>query len=78
MVIFQVAAHVSCCNYPPEWALKNLWQQNKDSLLSFIHAAHQGNGIEEMQKVLKDVSHILLHFTFESLATYGLENTQIS
>ncbi|XP_069160627.1 carboxypeptidase D isoform X4 [Procambarus clarkii] len=37
-----VAAHVSCCNYPAARELPTLWRQNKDSLLSFIHAAHQG------------------------------------
>ncbi|KAK8751224.1 hypothetical protein OTU49_013547, partial [Cherax quadricarinatus] len=40
--ILMVAAHVSCCNYPAGRELTTLWRQNKDSLLSFIHAAHQG------------------------------------
>ncbi|XP_042241968.1 carboxypeptidase D-like isoform X3 [Homarus americanus] len=40
--ILMIAAHVSCCNYPAERELNTFWRQNKDSLLSFIHAAHQG------------------------------------
>ncbi|XP_047475155.1 carboxypeptidase D-like isoform X2 [Penaeus chinensis] len=37
-----VAAHVSCCNYPEGWQLKTLWQENKNSLVDFLHTTHQG------------------------------------
>ncbi|XP_071532744.1 carboxypeptidase D-like [Panulirus ornatus] len=40
--VLMVSAHVSCCNYPDGRELITLWRQNKDSLLSFMHAAHQG------------------------------------
>ncbi|KAK7026826.1 hypothetical protein SK128_005654 [Halocaridina rubra] len=38
-----IAAHVSCCNYPPGRTLKTLWRENKEALVTFLQAAHQGN-----------------------------------
>lgn len=34
---------MSCCNYPAARELKTLWRENKDALVAFIQAAHQGN-----------------------------------
>ncbi|XP_064099961.1 carboxypeptidase D-like isoform X2 [Macrobrachium nipponense] len=50
-----VAAHVSCCNYPPGRELKNMWRENKDALMSFLHAAHQGVA----GRILDDHGHVI-------------------
>ncbi|XP_068232083.1 carboxypeptidase D-like [Palaemon carinicauda] len=50
-----VAAHVSCCNYPPGRELKKLWRENKDSLMAFLHAAHQGVA----GQILDDHEHVI-------------------
>ncbi|CAL4060287.1 unnamed protein product, partial [Meganyctiphanes norvegica] len=37
-----MSAHISCCNYPAGSKLGGLWRQNKDPLLAFLDASHQG------------------------------------
>lgn len=36
------AAHVTCCNFPNERELQNLWKNNLPALMAFLKAASQG------------------------------------
>lgn len=38
----EVTIMLSCCQSPPADMLRDLWYRNKDSLISFIEAAHWG------------------------------------
>ncbi|KAK8398384.1 hypothetical protein O3P69_003938 [Scylla paramamosain] len=87
--VLTIAAHVSCCNYPPGRTLKTIWQQNKDSLLSFIHAAHQGVAgqiVDEQgvpltsAKIFLDGKELVIgrQATFRKLLPTGSHSLQIS
>ncbi|XP_058526307.1 carboxypeptidase Z isoform X2 [Ochotona princeps] len=39
---FEITVELGCVKFPPEEALYPLWQQNKESLLSFLEMAQQG------------------------------------
>ncbi|XP_014246155.1 carboxypeptidase D-like [Cimex lectularius] len=39
---FEITLELSCCKYPPRQELPQEWENNKNSLLSFIEASHWG------------------------------------
>ncbi|KAK3865556.1 hypothetical protein Pcinc_028850 [Petrolisthes cinctipes] len=84
-----VAASVSCCNYPPGRELKTLWRENKNSLLTFLHASHQGVSgqvVDEKGNYLSSASVVLdgralplsSHATFRRILPAGSHTLKIS
>ncbi|XP_076831943.1 carboxypeptidase D [Brachyhypopomus gauderio] len=39
---FEVTIELGCVKYPPAWQLPMYWEQNRRSLLEFIHQVHRG------------------------------------
>lgn len=39
---FEITFELSCCKFPEESQLTTEWENNKESLISFIEAVHWG------------------------------------
>ncbi|XP_063002757.1 carboxypeptidase D [Elgaria multicarinata webbii] len=59
---FEVTFELSCCKYPPASQLEQEWENNRESLLTFIEKVHMG----------------VKGFVRDSVTGAGLENTTIA
>lgn len=52
---FEVTFELSCCKFPNASVLSMEWNNNKESLLSFIEAAHMGvKGMMKSNRLMVD------------------------
>ena len=61
----QLSLFVSCCMYPSQVEIENVWEQNREPLLSFIEKSHQA-----IKGIVQSYSHMAIpdaHLSVEGL-----------